>query len=77
MKAIDKENYQLRQAGMGSLSISRASEFGSGTGLNVMEKAKYEERIKELESNLLKARGSQLDNTDQLLSMTQANNKLT
>lgn len=67
-KGLENENYILKQSGVAVGGTSLLSE---------KERGKYEEKIKVLEQQLLKAQDGKISNTDMLLELTQVNKKLT
>lgn len=78
---MEREIHQLRQGGNSFISMNQSmvSDVGSaasGPGLSEVQKAKFLEQIKTLESKLLKAQEGKISNTDQLLELTQAKSKL-
>lgn len=53
-----------------TLSVSELGSSVTGPGLTEVQKAKFQEQIKVLESKLLKAQDGKIANTDQLLELT-------
>lgn len=77
MRVLDRENYQLRQAAGGASSFDHTRTKSSNSEyMSESAKAKYEDKIQALEAKILKVQEGKLDNTEQMLELTQENQKL-
>ena len=72
MKVIERENYTLRQSGDrgGTVFQSQSFDDTASSTMNVAERLNFENQIKALEKQLIKAQEGKMANTDSILEMT-------